>query len=158
MSNTIWVDQICIDQSSTQERNHQVRLMSKVYTQASEVLIWLGNEANNSHKGKKKLKLSHRGVMTSLLSRQYWGRLWIVQEVFLAKSLTLMCGKQTITWQELSNHVRRHGFDALRRESEINSHSISCALNLIHLRLFLVPNHAPPANQACRGVPFERMR
>jgi Heterokaryon incompatibility protein (HET) len=33
----IWINQICIDQNSTQERNHQVELMGKVYRQASQI-------------------------------------------------------------------------------------------------------------------------
>ena len=38
----LWVDQICIDQRNVWERNHQVQLMSKIYTQAERVIIWLG--------------------------------------------------------------------------------------------------------------------
>ena len=40
----IWIDQLCIDQTSTQERNHQVQLMSNIYRQASDVLVWLGHD------------------------------------------------------------------------------------------------------------------
>jgi hypothetical protein len=43
---TLFVDAICIDQSfegdSVSERNHQVKLMGQIYSQASRVLIWLG--------------------------------------------------------------------------------------------------------------------
>jgi len=39
---TLWVDAICIDQSSINERNHQVKLMGDVYKLARRVLIWLG--------------------------------------------------------------------------------------------------------------------
>jgi hypothetical protein len=44
----LWIDQICIDQSAVNERNHQVSLMSKIYAEAAGVLIWLGTEANGS--------------------------------------------------------------------------------------------------------------
>lgn len=44
----IWIDQICIDQSSIAERNAQVSLMSKIYSQATQVLIWLGPAADGS--------------------------------------------------------------------------------------------------------------
>ena len=40
----LWVDSICIDQSSLEERGHQVRLMGDVYSKANLVLIWLGEE------------------------------------------------------------------------------------------------------------------
>ena len=38
----LWVDSICIDQSSTSDKNHQVPQMGKIYSRASSVLIWLG--------------------------------------------------------------------------------------------------------------------
>lgn len=31
----LWIDQICIDQSTTDERNHQVEMMSEIYRRAS---------------------------------------------------------------------------------------------------------------------------
>jgi hypothetical protein len=41
-SRTLWVDSICIDQSSILERNEQVKLMGDIYRHASRVLVWLG--------------------------------------------------------------------------------------------------------------------
>lgn len=40
----LWVDQLCIDQSHIQERNHQVNLMGKIYSQAVQTVIWLGRD------------------------------------------------------------------------------------------------------------------
>ncbi|KAF2998776.1 hypothetical protein E8E14_006221 [Neopestalotiopsis sp. 37M] len=39
----LWIDAICIDQRNVLERGHQVDLMGRLYSQADEVLIWLGN-------------------------------------------------------------------------------------------------------------------
>jgi hypothetical protein len=39
---TLWVDAICIDQSSIDDRTQQVRIMGDIYSKASLVLIWLG--------------------------------------------------------------------------------------------------------------------
>lgn len=39
---TLWADAICIDQTNTGERNHQVRLMKNVFSSASRVIVWLG--------------------------------------------------------------------------------------------------------------------
>jgi hypothetical protein len=36
----MWVDQLCINQSSIEERNHQVSMMSSIYRGASHVLVW----------------------------------------------------------------------------------------------------------------------
>ncbi|PZC88487.1 Arp, Ankyrin repeat protein, partial [Pyrenophora tritici-repentis] len=38
----LWVDAICIDQDNERERGHQVEQMCKIYSQAEEVIVWLG--------------------------------------------------------------------------------------------------------------------
>jgi len=40
----IWIDSICIDQTLTQERNHQVGIMGDIYAFARRVLVWLGED------------------------------------------------------------------------------------------------------------------
>src|ERR1700710_1281267 len=40
----LWVDAICIDQTNTEERNHQVRQMKSIYQTAERVCVWLGWE------------------------------------------------------------------------------------------------------------------
>jgi hypothetical protein len=39
---TVWVDQICIDQSNLQERASQIQLMQTIFSMANTVLVWLG--------------------------------------------------------------------------------------------------------------------
>jgi hypothetical protein len=39
-----WVDAICIAQSDPEEKTHQVGYMSSIYSSASEVIVWLGEE------------------------------------------------------------------------------------------------------------------
>lgn len=39
---SLWVDALCIDQTSLEERGHQVQHMGEVYSQAKSVVIWLG--------------------------------------------------------------------------------------------------------------------
>jgi hypothetical protein len=45
----LWVDSICIDQSSIMERNNQVQLMGDVYRSARRVLVWLGQGTLEEH-------------------------------------------------------------------------------------------------------------
>ncbi|KAM6524462.1 hypothetical protein FSOLCH5_005064 [Fusarium solani] len=40
----LWVDSLCINQDDLAERENQVQLMSDIYSKASRVLIWLGEE------------------------------------------------------------------------------------------------------------------
>ena len=44
----LWVDAICIDQNSDEERSAQVPLMRQIYGNAKSVLVWLGPEADRS--------------------------------------------------------------------------------------------------------------
>jgi hypothetical protein len=46
--NTLWIDQICINQEDGEEKNAQVPLMSQIYSKADEVLIWMGPAADGS--------------------------------------------------------------------------------------------------------------
>jgi hypothetical protein len=43
-----WIDAICIDQTCTEERNQQVRIMGSIYRAAKCVIIWLGESTTES--------------------------------------------------------------------------------------------------------------
>ena len=43
-STLLWVDAVCIDQSSTEERSQQVRYMKQIFHRAHHVISWLGND------------------------------------------------------------------------------------------------------------------
>jgi heterokaryon incompatibility protein (HET) len=40
----LWADAVCINQASTDEKTQQVKLMGRIYSQPSRVLIWLGED------------------------------------------------------------------------------------------------------------------
>jgi hypothetical protein len=42
LSTPLWIDAICIDQSNASEKNHQVKRMGHIYSQALTVHVWLG--------------------------------------------------------------------------------------------------------------------
>ncbi|PVI05827.1 hypothetical protein DM02DRAFT_554192 [Periconia macrospinosa] len=48
---TLWVDFLCINQQDTEERNRQVGMMRSIYSNSSEVLIWLGPNVVDDHLG-----------------------------------------------------------------------------------------------------------
>jgi hypothetical protein len=41
---TLWIDAICINQDDSEEKNHQVKAMARIYSGASRVLAWLGED------------------------------------------------------------------------------------------------------------------
>ncbi|KAE9379984.1 HET-domain-containing protein, partial [Stipitochalara longipes BDJ] len=96
----IWIDAVCINQEDIEERNHQVGFMSFIYSQAHHVIAWLGPETETSHEAMEFLnrlldgtipivncdRLPFNGkwdAVQQLCEMQYWGRLWIIQEVVL---------------------------------------------------------------------------
>jgi Heterokaryon incompatibility protein (HET) len=44
----IWIDAICINQKSNEERNAQVKLMKEIYKRANGLVVWLGTESSDS--------------------------------------------------------------------------------------------------------------
>jgi hypothetical protein len=100
----LWVDQICINQAAVEERNHQVGLMSSIYSMASHVNVWIGLDDlspditdydANDHYG-----IIYDLYLDAVLSHPYWSRLWIVQELLLAKSILLWVNKHVIHWRK----------------------------------------------------------
>jgi hypothetical protein len=115
----IWIDALCINQSETTaglaERGHQIGLMRRIYTTANRVLVWMGLErewtkgvlslltdvADNAQDfGDEPPSLprpyhvpyTESWKVLHLLSEPWWDRVWVLQEVGLAKEAVLYHG------------------------------------------------------------------
>ena len=111
----LWVDALCIDQSSISERNHQVSIMNTIYQESTEVCVWLGEATAESVQAIRFIKqinietfdnLAHDGknspewvALHSLMKRPWFNRRWIVQEVALAAQAKLYCGQDWVDWE-----------------------------------------------------------
>ena len=120
-----WIDAVCIDQSNITEQNHQVQMMRDIYSNAQSVTIWLGetDETAGSSIGmqyllkRKPLEPESgnfgnfwsvrqaKGVL-GLCERKYLRRIWIVQEVILARQAIICCGSEQIDWCMLEQLVK----------------------------------------------------
>lgn len=130
-TSTLWIDAICINQEDIQEKTRQVALMGDIYRTATCVHLWLGNEADGSGElfehfhaegrcirefSQQHCKVvesppmldpipqdfpEHKVSLARLLHRSYWTRAWIVQELVLARDITVHCGSKTISWSYL---------------------------------------------------------
>lgn len=118
-----WIDQVSIDQTNTIERNHQVNRMALIFFNARRVIAWLGTGSENvgsafatlrSHaafynKVEKPRPLSTSEeqiwVLRQVFEFAYWSRLWIVQELRLARSLEFRSGPHTISRSQLSDGI-----------------------------------------------------
>jgi hypothetical protein len=123
---TLWADAICIDQSNIAERNSQVQRMRSVYSKARRVLVWLGPADDGSDEAMQLVQrlngrdaragnpllsftgagiapVSHPvwGYLADLFNRPYFQRVWVVQEVALSQSATVLCGSSSASWEGL---------------------------------------------------------
>ncbi|PWY67650.1 HET-domain-containing protein [Aspergillus sclerotioniger CBS 115572] len=58
-----WIDSICIDQENDEERAHQVKLMSHIYSSANGVVTWMGEEDEYTGTAFKALKRIHELIL-----------------------------------------------------------------------------------------------
>jgi hypothetical protein len=102
LSQWIWIDALCIDQSNLVERQHQVHQMGQIYAGAQEVISWLGD--------KKYIADFLREVPTGRWTAEnmwsfsfspYWGRAWITQEIILGRRLKIMAGQHILSFDQL---------------------------------------------------------
>ncbi|KAF2967849.1 hypothetical protein GQX73_g5785 [Xylaria multiplex] len=117
----LWADAICINQRDKTEQSQQVKLMPKIYNSAREVAIWLGTESDDSEQALDLLRTinnlansggntfieslivskkwqPHFTALVTLFERDYWSRLWVVQEVLNAKRVEVYCGESQLPW------------------------------------------------------------
>ncbi|KAI2619762.1 HET-domain-containing protein [Hypomontagnella submonticulosa] len=103
-SGLFFVDAICINQLDYTERVSQVREMARVYRNAAEVIAWLGHpdtqqDLDNVRSLGQERDCSDCTHWTKqqwagfryLSYHPYWTRVWIVQEVQLAKRIEVWC-------------------------------------------------------------------
>jgi hypothetical protein len=134
----IWVDAICINQQDIPERNIQTGKMRMIYENAEKLLVWIGLENQGSSEALKLardlnacspqeatrlIQLPDTSYalesLVRLFRRQYWWRIWVIQEVSCAKQTTVFCGEETIPWTELETVC-----DIMRSNEEIISNQI----------------------------------
>lgn len=115
----LWVDAICINQEDKKEKSFQIPFMGRIYSQAKNVCVWLGDPSPDSKLAftliESILQLSDLdhliddkytddwAALSSLMKRDWFSRRWIVQEIAFAKSATVHCGQTSINWPDLAD-------------------------------------------------------
>ncbi|CCF46230.1 HET domain-containing protein [Colletotrichum higginsianum] len=121
----VWIDQLCINQDDNAEKGHQVQMMRHIYSAAARVAVWMGLPADDSD-----LFLPHVRAMGALIrqqryadvvrahadmaflrrvshafrafcERQYWTRLWIIQEFAVGAEIDVLCGRASVGYADL---------------------------------------------------------
>jgi hypothetical protein len=120
----VWADALCINQQDVLERTKQVQLMTDIYNRAASVSIWLGPKTDDSDLAlqvlrnvaaapqvsvvlKEHAKDGGLAAVVHLFERSYWNRLWVVQEIFVARERTVHCGNARVAWDVLDGASRR---------------------------------------------------
>ncbi|KAM3418307.1 hypothetical protein BST61_g4306 [Cercospora zeina] len=113
--NLYWIDAICINQNSDEERNHQVKLMAHIYGKANKVLVWLQSSGEKADVAKAFQYVHAAAVYNEnedsvyrylqrhqrrndedwrfvqrLCKLRYWTRKWIIQELVMAHARTIV--------------------------------------------------------------------
>lgn len=116
----LWVDALCINQSDNLERKVQVNSMSSVYESATKVIAWLGPHEDKSAVLFRVLKRTEtsnfnwiadafsdgrlddaRAAIPPVMSRDYWFRAWIIQEIAFSRELRIRCGSDEVSYSTL---------------------------------------------------------
>ena len=127
----IWVDAICINQRDRLEKAQQVAMMGRIYSSAVVVIAWVGPFSDGVDKlfsyvtriVREAVRLVQTGAFGSyqelctdlasgmarqeaetfavLLTQPWFSRLWIVQEMALAREARLRSGRYSIDFQVL---------------------------------------------------------
>uniref|UniRef100_A0A0D2YJN8 Heterokaryon incompatibility domain-containing protein n=1 Tax=Fusarium oxysporum (strain Fo5176) TaxID=660025 RepID=A0A0D2YJN8_FUSOF len=134
----VWIDALCINQEDTKERQVQVAIMDKIYSNASLVAIWLGKPFPQLQLGFEVIdriyKVAFREVSRIIRAQQYdftldigdiqdryglelltneemealmdvyasrwFGRVWVIQEVALAKKVGVINGDSIMAFDK----------------------------------------------------------
>lgn len=121
----LWVDAICINQEDIPERSQQVQNMTEIYTKAKNVVVWIGllelttqnllhrlahPDQSPEHLRKwtasgdripgdpSALNEEEKRLLSELAQNPWFRRIWVVQEVSVAREVIVQTGRTTISW------------------------------------------------------------
>jgi len=109
----VWVDALCINQSDPVEKSQQVPMMGKIYHSARSVVVWLGEEADDSDLALSFIPqvtdlskfdriIQDQGsthkwyALSKLMNRTWFSRRWVVQELAFAREAKIYCGNGSV--------------------------------------------------------------
>jgi hypothetical protein len=119
----LWIDAICINHSDKTEKSLQISSMRSIYEEAKRVILWTGDESGGGEAVLRLLrKLKDRDSITSIqskltaifgytsiqpvqqfISRAWFKRRWIVEEIVVAREARLMCGSRGMEFDKFYN-------------------------------------------------------
>ncbi|CAK1365368.1 unnamed protein product [Cercospora beticola] len=114
---SLWIDAICINQDDLMERSAQVACMAQVFSGASQVVAWIGEDSvaedgqfflrhcgqdaeswKDNRSGPSWMLDKHEDLHPVFEQRRYFRRRWCIQEMAFAQCAKLNCGPLEIPW------------------------------------------------------------
>lgn len=176
----LWIDAVCIDQDNVEERGDQIQFMKQIYSSATATRVWLGPadfESDRVYTLIKKL-VTGSGLLEQRLEGEYfgrsdvtafkevfarawWRRVWILQEVVVAKQVLLQCGGRQMHMRDLFSAIeilksvpantrdrRRARYDpaAVPELLAMIEGSLALISHLMHFHKINSAIHPPPAS------------
>lgn len=117
----LWIDAICINQTDIKERTSQVQYMRQVYEHATSVVVWLEDAPHDIDKliafadseavASDDVNWSVGVVLDELGTRDWWQRIWVIQEITVSRNAVVYCagkyGTHTIPWALFCTMVKK---------------------------------------------------
>lgn len=130
----LWADALCINQTDTLKKNRQVQQMGAIYATAHHTVIYLGLLTEEIDFAFDKLQLFQRRTLapgttidldgwspeelqtawntlrTCVLTRPWFTRVWVFQELVLSPDPWLQCGNRRMRWDkfcEISSAIKK---------------------------------------------------
>ena len=114
----LWADALSINQYDKDEKRFQIHNMFTIFQKAELVLVWLGQAADTTETAMRfaeemvasdfQLPSNHQDTPAmvlqgcqDLLRRDWFSRVWVIQEVAAAVTTSVYCGPHCTTWEAI---------------------------------------------------------
>jgi hypothetical protein len=118
----LYADIACIDQANIPERVEQMALLPRIFQNAAEVVVWLGEEDRYSNIAmdfvSRVIDLEQFDLLVNsddtpaqwealvaLMRRRWFTRRWVFQEIILTRTAVLRCGGKAVPWSDFCDVV-----------------------------------------------------
>ncbi|SCO92438.1 uncharacterized protein FRV6_16566 [Fusarium oxysporum] len=127
----MWIDAICINQNNIAERSSQVALMTQIYRYCQGVIIYLGEDGDDSSiaiQCLRKVQSKKRNcpirkmcsnsanhdkkevvALRAFFSRPWFKRVWVLQEIRNGPHPQVICGTEKFSWRHIAD-LTGYGF------------------------------------------------
>lgn len=105
----LWIDAVCLNQRDDTEKTQQIPLMGRIYSDAKQVHIWLGDdEVEKAQRAFTIIRHAERGdqpefdgeetaCLVDFFNRLWFTRRWIIQELVFSHDAILQCQSYTLS-------------------------------------------------------------